>query len=167
MDTLKAAIADSPAICPIDYTSSNPVILAVNSSYIACSILLQLNTQQCHQPSHFGSILWNDHELQYSQAKIELYGLFRALHAVKVYIIGVKRLTVEADAKYIKGMLNNADIQPNAAMNCWIAGILMFNFKLVHVAGDKHKGPDGLSRRARMAEDNGMKTTARTGLTRF
>jgi hypothetical protein len=53
---------------------------------------------------------------------------------------------VEVDAKYIQGMLNNPDIQPNAAMNRWILGILLFNFNLVHVAGKDHNGPDGLSR---------------------
>ena len=58
---------------------------------------------------------------------------------------------MEVDAQYIKGMLNKLDLHPNAAMNQWIAAILMFNFKLVHVPGAKHKGPDGLSRR-RVAE---------------
>jgi hypothetical protein len=43
-------------------------------------------------------------------------------------------------------MLSNPDMQPNAAINCWIAAILLFNFKLVHIPADKHKGPDRLSR---------------------
>ena len=43
-------------------------------------------------------------------------------------------------------MLHNPDIQPNAAINCWITAILLFNFKLVHILAKKHKGPDGLSR---------------------
>jgi hypothetical protein len=42
-------------------------------------------------------------------------------------------------------MLNNPDIQPNATINHWIAGILLFDFKLVHVPSATH-GPDGLSR---------------------
>ena len=44
-------------------------------------------------------------------------------------------------------MLSNPNIQPNATINCWIAAILLFDFKLVHVPAEKHKGPDGLSRR--------------------
>jgi len=36
--------------------------------------------------------------------------------------------------------------QPNTAINCWIAAILLFDFKLAHVPADKHKGPNGLSR---------------------
>jgi hypothetical protein len=44
-------------------------------------------------------------------------------------------------------MLNNPDVQPNATINRWIAAILLFDFKLVHIPAEKHHGPDGLSRR--------------------
>jgi hypothetical protein len=50
------------------------------------------------------------------------------------------------DAKFIKGMLSNHNVQPNAIINCWIAVILLFDFILVHVPTNKHTGPDGLSR---------------------
>jgi hypothetical protein len=59
----------------------------------------------------------------------------------------VKNLQVEVDAKYIKGMLNEPDLQPNAAINRWIQGILLFDFTLIHVPAAKHVGPDALSRR--------------------
>jgi len=50
------------------------------------------------------------------------------------------------DTKYVWGMLNNPDIQPNTATNHWIAVILLFNFKLIHIPAQKlHQGPDGLS----------------------
>jgi len=49
--------------------------------------------------------------------------------------------------QYIKGMLNEPDLQPNTAINHWIQGILMFTFKLIHVPAEKHKGSDALSRR--------------------
>jgi hypothetical protein len=59
------------------------------------------------------------------------------------------------DALYIRGMLNNPDLQPNATINRWIAAILLFNFKLVHVLAEKHHGPDGLSRQETVdGEDN-------------
>src|SRR6202045_192860 len=58
------------------------------------------------------------------------------------------------DAKFIKGMLNNPDIQPNAAMNRWIATILLFDFDLIHVPADKHTGADGLSRRCAADGEN-------------
>jgi hypothetical protein len=51
-------------------------------------------------------------------------------------------------------MLNNPDIQLNAAMNCWIARILLFDFTLKHVPRSKHQGPDGLSHRQRAPEDD-------------
>jgi hypothetical protein len=130
------------------------VILAVDSSYLTCGwILFQLDTEGHHHPAHFGSITWNDCESRYSQAKIELYGLFRALRAGKVWLIGLKHFTVEVNAKYIRGMLNNPDIQPNAAVNHWIMGISLFDFTLRHVPGDKHVVPDGLSRRHSAPED--------------
>jgi hypothetical protein len=60
---------------------------------------------------------------------------------------------VKVDAKYIKGMLTNPNTQPNAAMNCWLARIALFDFKLCHVPGSKHVGPDGLSCRRSVPED--------------
>jgi hypothetical protein len=79
--------------------------------------------------------------------------LFNALRAYHIYIIGVKNLVIEVDAKYLKGMLNNLDIQPNATINLWIAGILLFDFKLVHVPMIHHTAADGLSRLLPAPED--------------
>jgi hypothetical protein len=87
-----------------------------------------------------------ERESQYSQAKLMLYGLFHTLCAYRIYIIGVKKLVVEVDTKYLKGMLNNPDIQPNTTINRWIAGILLFDFKLVHVPDIHHTATNGLSR---------------------
>jgi hypothetical protein len=50
-------------------------------------------------------------------------------------------------------MLNNPDIQPNATINRWITGILLFNFKLVHVPAIHHMAADGLSRQLPAPED--------------
>jgi len=86
----------------------------------------------------------SERESRYSQAKLELFGLFCALKDCRIWIIGVKNLVVEVNAKYIKGMINNPDIQPNAIINCWISAILLFDFRLCHVPGHAH-GPDGLS----------------------
>jgi hypothetical protein len=83
MQTLKAEIINLQALIPINYMSSHPVYLAIDSSWHAVGWIL---SQQCEdgqcQPSHFGSISWNDRESQYSQPKIELYGLFQALRAL-------------------------------------------------------------------------------------
>jgi len=57
------------------------------------------------------------------------------------------------DAKYIKGMINNPDMHPNATINRWIATILVFNFELIHVPAKNFKGPDGMLRRRRTDDE--------------
>lgn len=147
-DTLKQLVSSAPALRPIDYESDLPVILSVDSSYIAVGFILsQMDNEGRRRPARYGSIPMNEREARYSQPKLELYGLFRALRSYRIYLVGVKNLVIEVDAKYIKGMLNEPDLQPNAAINRWIQGILLFDFKLVHVPADKHVGPDALSRR--------------------
>jgi hypothetical protein len=152
---LRDSILESPALCHIDYESDCKVILAVDTSNIAIGfILMQVSIDRKQYPNRFSSIVLNDIESRYSQAKLELYGLFRTLHTVCIFIFGVKCLTVKVDAKYIKGMINNPNLQPNATINQWIAGILLFSFKLVHIPVTKHKGVDGLSRRLPADDDH-------------
>jgi hypothetical protein len=154
MQILKDAVLSSPALKCLDYASECEVILAVNTSNIAIGfILLQVGEDGKCYPSRFRSIALTEVESRYSQVKLELYGQFRMLRAVHIFIFGVKNLTVEVDAKYIKGMINNPDLQPNTTINRWIAGILLFSFKLIHVSALKHKGIDGLSRRPPVEED--------------
>jgi hypothetical protein len=149
MDDLKQALLTSPALKPIDYKSDAPVILSVDTSYIAVGFILSqcdLENPRLRYHARFGSITLNDRECRFSQPKLELYGLYRALRALKLYLIGVRNLIIEVDAKYIKGMLANPDVAPSASINRWIVSILMFHFTLIHVPGIRH-GPDGLSRR--------------------
>jgi hypothetical protein len=155
MKDLKDALLASPALKPIDYTSEAPVILSVDTSYIAVGFILSQcdpNNTKLRYFAKFGSITLNEREARFSQPKLELYGLYRALRALKLYLLGVRNLVVEVDAKYIKGMLANPDIAPSASINRWILGILMFHFTLVHVPGTHH-GPDGLSRRRPQPDD--------------
>ncbi|KIK13953.1 hypothetical protein PISMIDRAFT_17632 [Pisolithus microcarpus 441] len=115
-DTLKLAVLTVPALHPIDYSSDSPVILSVDTSNVAIGFILsQYNSEGHKHPACYGSLPINEQESCYSQPKLELYSLFRV------------------DAKYIKGMLNNPDLQPNATINHWIEGILLFDFKLIHV----------------------------------
>ena len=69
------------------------------------------------------------------------------LRAVQLYIIRVKNLVVEMDTVYIKSIVNNPDMQPNATINRWIASILLFNFKLRHVFTTEFTYTDRLLRR--------------------
>ena len=149
MQDLKSALLASPALRPIDYLSEAPVILSVDTSNIAIGYILSQcdpNNTKLRYFAKFGSITLNEREARFSQPKLELYGLYRTLGSLKIYLLGVRNLIVEVDAKYIKGMLANPDIAPSATLNRWILGILMFHFTLVHVPGTHH-GPDGLSRR--------------------
>ena len=154
MRQLKAAILESPALRPIDYESDRPVILAVDSCANGVGyILFQIGENGKRYPSRFGSITFNDRESRYSQAKLELYGLFRALKHTQIFTIGVKKLVVEMDAKFVKDMINSPTLHPNDAINRWISAILLFDFESVHVPAEKHTGADGLSRRPRAEED--------------
>jgi hypothetical protein len=148
-EDLKQALIASPALRPIDYSSNSPVILAVDTSSIAVGFYLcQADPDNLRKRyyARFGSISLNEREQRFSQPKLELYGLFRALRAYKIFIVGVRNLIIEVDARYIRGMLNNPDTAPSASVNRWIVSILTFHFELRHVPGKIH-GPDGLSRR--------------------
>jgi hypothetical protein len=155
-EDLKTALLESPALRTIDYTSSAPVILAIDTSYIAISFHLcqcDVTTPYCRYYNRFCSITLNDRESKYSQLKLKIYGLYRALYALRLYLIGVQNLVVEVDVRYIKGMLSNPDISPSASINRWIVAILTFHFDLIHVPG-MHHGPDGLSRRPQQVGDD-------------
>ncbi|KIK72650.1 hypothetical protein PAXRUDRAFT_89367, partial [Paxillus rubicundulus Ve08.2h10] len=83
------------------------VILAVNTSIIVAGyILFQLGEDGKCYSNQFRSITLNKVESYYSRAKLELYGL-------------IANFTVELNAKYeyVKGMINNPDLQHNAAIN--------------------------------------------------
>ena len=149
MADLKDALVHSEALRPIDYESPSAVILSVDTSYIAVGFLLAQcdpNNTKIRYYAKFGSITLNEREARFSQPKLELYGLYRTLRALKLLLIGIRNLVIEVDAAYIKGMLKNPDVAPSASINRWIVSILMFQFTLVHVPGTHH-GPDGLSRR--------------------
>jgi len=136
----------SPALRPINYASGASVVLAVDTSYIAVGYILGqygLEHTKTRYVTRFGKL--NDREARFSQPKLELYGLYCSLRALRLQLIGLRNLVIEVDAKYIKGMLSNPDVAPSASLNRWIVSIMMFKFELVHVPGAFH-GPDGLSR---------------------
>ena len=146
MHDLKDAIIHSSALISIDYSSSHSVYMGIDSSPRGVGwILSQDCSDRMRRPAPFGSLSWNEREARYSQPKHELYGLFRALRALCMHLIGIHNLAVEMDTQFIRGMLRNPDIQPNVTINRWIAAILLFDFKLIHIPSDKHHGPDGLS----------------------
>ena len=137
MIRLKDEIIQSPALRRLDYESSREVVLTVDTSVIAVGFILSQEGEDGKRyPNRFGSISLTSVKRWYSQAKLKLYGLFRSLRAVQVFIFGVTNLIVEMDTKYVKGMINNPDLQPNATINRWITGILLFHFELRHISAD-------------------------------
>ncbi len=132
-EDLKQALLNSPALWPINYSIDSPVVLAVNTSSIAVGFYLcQADTENPKKRyfTCFGSIALNEWEQRFSQPKLELYGLFHALRAYKIFIVGAQNLIVEVDARYIYRMLNNPNIAPSASLNRWIVSILTFHFEL-------------------------------------
>ena len=132
-----------------------PVILVVDTSWIAVSFIIcqcDIDNPKKRYFNRFCSITLNDREAWFSQPKLEIYGLYRALRTLCLYLIGLWNLIVEVDTRYICGMLSNPDVQPSASINHWIVSILMFHFELQHVPGSFH-GPDRLLRRPKQPDD--------------
>ena len=80
MEKLKLLVRNSMAIRAINYMLQKKVVLAVDLSWMAVSFILsQMGNDGKRYPSRYRSITWNEMEQKYSQAKLELYGLFRVL----------------------------------------------------------------------------------------
>lgn len=154
-DKIKELVTTAPALRPIDYTSSNPVYLSVDTSIYAIGMILsQEDDTGRRRNARYGSLPIVGSQANYGQAKLELFGLHRALRHYRLYLYGVKNLHVEMDAQYIKGMLREPDLQPNATINRWIQGILLFTFTLHHIPADRFTAVDALSRRPPADDDS-------------
>lgn len=146
---VREALRKCKALKPLNYEWNSEIVIQVDTSWKAVGIIIyQLDPEDPTKRyyARFASITLNERESQYSQPKRELYGLMRALNAMSYWLLGCRKLTVETDALYIRGMLKNPGMGPNATINRWIEQILMFHFKLKHVPGATF-APDGLSRR--------------------
>ena len=80
MNRLKDEIIKSPVLHRLDYESGREVVLAVDTSVIAVGFILSQEGEDGKRyPNRFGSISLTSIKSRYSQAKLELYGLFRSL----------------------------------------------------------------------------------------
>jgi hypothetical protein len=78
--TIKKLISSAPALRPINYESNLPVTLSVDSSREATGMILsQIDEAGKRQPARYGSVPMSERESRYSQPKLELFGLYRAL----------------------------------------------------------------------------------------
>ena len=102
--------------------------------------------KKCHA-ARFESRVWNEAEKKYDRGKLECRGLLKAWKKLQVYLYSI-RFVIEIDARMLMHQLNlPASDLLGSVMNRWLAWIRLFNFDIKHVAGKKHGGPDGLSRR--------------------
>jgi hypothetical protein len=61
---------------------------------------------------------------------------------------------IKVDARSLLEMINKPDLLPNAPGNRWLAFINLFDFEMVHIPAERHKGPDSLSRRRHVEDDS-------------
>jgi len=155
---LKQLVSMAPVLVKLDYDAAkllshqDPlpwssdhglVIVAVDSCQNGTGWILYQNVEKEKHPVIFGSCTFNDAESQYSQAKLELYGIFRAVKDLRHRIWGI-HIRIDVDAKFLIEMVKQPDL-PNAPMMCWISYIALFDYVMNHVPAQSHAGLDGLS----------------------
>lgn len=155
MERIKAAVASSGCIKPIDYTrlDSSPILVAIDSSWQGCGVSLsQMGPDRKRYYARFLSFYFNSVQQRYSQPKLELYGVYVGLRALRYYIHGT-RFILEVDCTSLKQMINTP-VLPTAAESRWCWYIKMHDFEMRHVPGVHHRVPDGLSRRPPAPDDS-------------
>jgi hypothetical protein len=155
MDRAKKAFLDCGVIKPLDYgrIDTHPPILAIDASQTGCGVeIAQMDEQGRRRPARFMSIYYNEVQQRYSQPKLELYGIYVGMRAARQWLYGCKFI-LETDCSSIKGMIN-APSYPSAAETRWCWYILTNHFEIKHVAGEKHKVADALSRRRAEPDDS-------------
>lgn len=171
MDEIKTAMTTMPALRIIDTelasqltTRFDPklgkpyevgqIVLAVDTSSIAVGyVLAQVFEPKSINPIKYGSITLNGPEKNYSQAKLELLGVYKAIKAVQIYLYDIQ-FVLEVDALYLERMVERPDVLPNAPMNRWAEYVKGFHPIWVHKTHRQHAAADGLSRRQPSPEDS-------------
>lgn len=168
MENIKALMTTAPVLIVIEYDDARRhskidsflkedlhglVVVGVDSCKNGAGWILQQYRGKEKKSTLFGSCTFNNTESRYSQPKCELYGLFRALKALRHRIWGILFFRVDVDTKFLVEMIQNPNLL-NAPMTRWILYISLFDFSLNHVLAQSHQGPDGLSRRRKEEEDS-------------
>ena len=148
MEIRKEALTNAPALATLHYADdAGEIILAVDASEEGWGAILQQVKDGKRHLVRYESGVWSEPEKKYNAGKRECRALLRALKKLKVWLYGVK-FTVEIDAKTLLHQLNLPIVDLLGAMvTGWISLIRLFDFTVRHVAGRKHSGPDGLSKR--------------------
>ena len=122
------------------------VTIAVDSLIIGAGWILSQITEKGELPVLFGSVTFKEHESRYLQLKLELYGLYHALKAQCHMLYGI-HFHIKVDVRSLIEMVNKPDMMLSISGNRWLAFIQLFDYKIVCIPAERHKGPDGLSRR--------------------
>ena len=128
------------------------VIVGVDSCQNGAGWILYQMVQKEKHPVIFGSCTFSPTEASYSQPKLELYGVFRAIKDLWHRIWGI-HFQIDVDAKFLIEMVKQPDL-PNVPMTCWISYIALFDYVMHHVPSQSHTAEDGLSRQRRTSEDS-------------
>ena len=154
---LKCLVSSAPVLIKLDYNAAkllshlDPlpqssenglVIVAVDSCQNGMGWILYQMVEKSKHPVIFGSCTFNNAESRYSQAKLELYGVFRAVKDLQ-HLWGI-HFRIDVDAKFLIEMVKQPDL-PNAPMTHWISYIVLFDYVMNHVPAQSHAGVDGLS----------------------
>ncbi|CAD6960482.1 unnamed protein product, partial [Tilletia controversa] len=78
-------------------------------------------------------------EARYSQPKLELCGVYKAIRKLRYHLIGT-RFILEVDAMSLRQMINKPDVG-NATMIRWIANLKEYDFTIRHIPGKHHVFP--------------------------
>ncbi|KAE8237361.1 hypothetical protein A4X13_0g8819 [Tilletia indica] len=146
MILLKQAALGKDYLGVIDYLSGDDIVLSVDSSQTAAGFVLyqERTSPKAKVIILFDSIGMTDVEQRYSQPKLELCGVYKAVRKLRYHLLGT-RFVLEIDAMSLRHMINSPDVG-NAAMIRWIAYLKQFDFTIRHIPGKEHLIPDGLSR---------------------
>ena len=117
-ELIKEVIKNAPCLAPLDYASEAEVILGVDSSEVGVGwFIAQVQPDGRRRYCRFGSATFSEVQGRYGQSKCKLYGLYIAMMKARFHLFGVRKLVVEHDARYLKGMVDNPDVIPDATIN--------------------------------------------------
>jgi len=164
---LKCLVSTAPVLIKLDYeaakllshqdqlpriSDNGLVIVTVDSCQNGTGWILYQMVEKDRHLVIFGSCTFNNAESRYSQAKLELYGVFRAVKDLRHQIWGI-HFHIDVDVKFLIEMVKQPDL-PNTPMTRWISYIALFDYTMHHIPAQSHAGVDGLSRRKRTPEDS-------------
>ena len=164
---LKQLVSTAPVLIKLDYDaaklpdhldpSPRPsdhglVIVGVDSCQNGAGWILYQMVQREKHLVIFSSCTFSPTEVNYSQPKLELYGVFRAIKDLQHRIWGI-HFQIDVDAKCLIEMVKQPDL-PNAPMTRWISYIALFDYVMHHVPSQSHAAEDGLLRRRCTSEDS-------------